>query len=177
MTVVVNGSDPDIYLTNGVREALGLTGESTRPQSIVQAAQDGYVAATGQWIYVQGMPNAASGPIPITPTTKVGTVSISGNTDIETGSASEFSCVFSGDCIDPVYRWSSSCEHIAIVGPKTNMTVQVSGISASFSHPKCWLLCTVTSATAIDGSGTGEAQITVNDPPVPAKTTAKTTKK
>lgn len=168
-TVVVNGSDPDIYLTNGVREALGLTGESTRPQSIVQAAQDGYFTATGQWIYVQGMPNIASATI--------GTVSISGTTDIETGSASEFSCVFTGDCTDPVYRWSSSCEHIAIVGPKTNMTVQVSGISASFSHPKCWLLCTVTSATAIDGSATGQAQITVNDPPEPAKTTAKTAKK
>ena len=113
----------------------------------------------------------------VKPPTKVGTVSISGNTDIETGSASEFSCVFSGDCTDPVYLWSESCEHIAIVGPKTNMTVEVSGISASFSHPKCKLLCTVTSATAIDGSGTGEAEITVTDPPAPAKTTAKAAKK
>ena len=172
MTVVVNGSDPDVYLPNGVRIALGLIGESTRPESIVQAAQDGYFTATGQWIYVAGMPNAASAP-----PTKVGTVSISGNTDIETGSASEFSCVFSGDCTDPVYLWSESCEHIAIVGPKTNMTVEVSGISASFSHPKCKLLCTVTSATAIDGSGTGEVEITVTDPPAPAKVTTRTARK
>ena len=60
MTVVVNGSDPDIYLTNGTRIALGLTGGSSRPQSIVQAAQDGYFTATGQWPYVQGMPNTAT---------------------------------------------------------------------------------------------------------------------
>ena len=65
MSVVVNGSDPNVYLTNGTRQALGLTGESTRPQSIVQAAQDGYFAATGQWPYVDGMPNTATpGPGP-----------------------------------------------------------------------------------------------------------------
>ena len=62
MTVVVNGSDPDVYLTNGTRIALGLTGGSSRPQSIVQAAQEGYFAATGQWPYVQGMPNAQPEP-------------------------------------------------------------------------------------------------------------------
>ncbi len=60
--VVVNGSDPDIYLTNGTRESLGLVGESTRPQSIVQAAQDGYFAATGAWPYVQGMSNTPGKP-------------------------------------------------------------------------------------------------------------------
>tara|TARA_R100001163_G_C5035892_1_gene175079 strand:- start:227 stop:478 length:252 start_codon:yes stop_codon:yes gene_type:complete len=56
-TVVVNGSDPNVYLTNESRQVLGLTGESAQPQSIVQAAQEGYFAATGQWPYVQGMPN------------------------------------------------------------------------------------------------------------------------
>lgn len=65
-TVVVNGSDPHVYLTNGTRQALGLTGESTKPQSIVQAAQDGYFTATGQWPYVQGMPNAPT-PVPTPP--------------------------------------------------------------------------------------------------------------
>ena len=55
MTVVVNGSDPNVYLTNGTRRELGLEGQSTQPQSIVQAAQDGYFAATGRWPYVQGM--------------------------------------------------------------------------------------------------------------------------
>ena len=61
-TVVVNGSDPHIYLTNGTRQVLGLTGESTKPQSIVQAAQEGYFAATGRWPYVQGMPNEEPAP-------------------------------------------------------------------------------------------------------------------
>ena len=56
-TVVVNGSDPNVYLTNGTRSALGIEGQSTQPQSIVQAAQDGYFAATGRWPYVQDMPN------------------------------------------------------------------------------------------------------------------------
>ena len=61
-TVVVNGSDPLVYLTNGTRQVLGLTGESSRPQSIVQAAQEGYFAATGRWPYVQGMPNTEPAP-------------------------------------------------------------------------------------------------------------------
>lgn len=68
-TVVVNGSDPHVYLTNGTRQTLGLTGESTKPQSIVQAAQDGYFTATGQWPYVQGMPNAPT-PTPPNPPTQ-----------------------------------------------------------------------------------------------------------
>ncbi len=54
--------DPEIYLVNSVREVLGLTGASTQPQSIVQAAQEGYFTATGRWIYVDGMPNAAAVP-------------------------------------------------------------------------------------------------------------------
>lgn len=67
-TVVVNGSDPHVYLTNESRQVLGLTGESTKPQSTVQAAQDGYFTATGQWPYVQGMPNAPT-PTPPAETT------------------------------------------------------------------------------------------------------------
>ena len=61
-TVVVNGSDPNVYLTNGTRRELGLEGQSTQPQSIVQAAQEGYFAATGRWPYVQGMPNEEPAP-------------------------------------------------------------------------------------------------------------------
>ena len=61
-TVVVNGSDPNVYLTNGTRRELGLEGQSTQPQSIVQAAQEGYFAATGRWPYVQGMPNTEPAP-------------------------------------------------------------------------------------------------------------------
>ena len=109
---------------------------------------------------------------------KVGTVSISGTTNIETGAASELSCVISGDATDLVYRWSTGCQSIAIVGPKTNMTVQVSGTSATTAGGgNCWLLCTVTSASAIDGSGTGEVSMTVTDPPEPAKTVVNTVKK
>ena len=111
---------------------------------------------------------------PVPPTT-IGTVSISGTTDIETGSASELSCVCSGNATDLVYRWSSSCEHIAIVGAKTNMTVQVSGISETSGN--CFLLCAVTSATATDGSGDTQAAITVTDPPAPAKATTRAAKK
>lgn len=65
-TVVVNGSDPNVYLTNGTRQVLGLEGQSTQPQSIVQAAQEGYFAATGEWPYVQGMPNVE--PVPVVKT-------------------------------------------------------------------------------------------------------------
>ena len=113
---------------------------------------------------------------PPAPPTTIGTVSISGNTDIETGSASELSCVCSGDATDLVYRWSTGCGSIAIVGPKTNMTVQVSGISAT-SGGNCWLLCAVTSATASDSSGDSQASMTVSDPPSATKTTAKAAKK
>ncbi len=57
--------NPEIYLTNGTRQVLGLTGQSTQPQSIVQAAQEGYFAATGRWPYVYGMPNQPDkGPEP-----------------------------------------------------------------------------------------------------------------
>ena len=98
------------------------------------------------------------------PPTKIGTVSISGTADITTGASSELTCSFSGDCIDPVYRWSTTCEHISIEGAKTNSSVQIRGLTESFSHPKCYLLCTVTSATAMDGSANGQVQITVTDP-------------
>ena len=112
---------------------------------------------------------------PPSPPTTIGTVSISGTTTIETGSATYLSVVCSGNATDLVYRWSSGCGSIAIVGPKTSMTVQVSGISATSGN--CWLLCAVTSASATDGSGDAQAAITVSDPPAPTKTTAKAAKK
>jgi len=171
-TVVVNGSDPEVYLPNGARIALGLIGESTRPESIVQAAQDGYFTATGQWIYVSGMSNVASPPAPT-----IGTVKIDGTTDVETGAATELSCTFSGKATDATYRWSTGCGSISIVGPKTNKTVQVSGISAT--NPgggNCWILCAVSSTTASDGPTNGQASVTVTDPPSPAKVVTKTAK-
>lgn len=111
----------------------------------------------------------------VKPPTTIGTVSISGTTEIETGSASELSCVCSGDATDLVYRWSTNSSNIAIVGPKTSMAVQVSGVSATSGN--CFLMCAVTSPTATDGSGTGQTKITVTDAPAPAKTTAKAAKK
>ena len=59
-TTTLNGSDPTIFLTNGTRIELGLEGENTRAQSVVQAAQDSYFAAKGVWPYVDGMPNTPS---------------------------------------------------------------------------------------------------------------------
>ena len=105
----------------------------------------------------------------------IGTVTINGTTDVETGSATELSCTFSGDAPDVTYRWSTNSSNIAIVGSKTGMTVQVSGVSATGGN--CWLLCAVSSPTASDGSATGQTKITVTDPPAPAKTVVKTVRK
>ena len=64
-TTTLNGSDPTIFLTNGTRIELGLEGENTRAQSVVQAAQDAYFAEKGVWPYVDGMPNTpAPAPTP-----------------------------------------------------------------------------------------------------------------
>ena len=53
----VNGSDPEVYLANGIKLALGIA-ECTAPMSVVQAAQDAYYAEHGDpFPYVQGMPN------------------------------------------------------------------------------------------------------------------------
>ena len=165
MATVHTGS---IYLTNNLRTMLNLN--SVEPAHRVQTKAEEWAARTGKMVYIQGL-----GEIGGTPPTTIGTVSISGTTEIETGSASELSCVCSGDATDLVYRWSTNSANIAIVGPKSDMTVQVSGVSATSGN--CWLLCTVSSATATDGSATAEIKITVEDPPAPAKITAKTAKK
>ena len=59
MTKIINTSDPSIYLTNGTRNVLGLEGVSDAPKSVVQAAQEAYKTKTGNWPYVEGMPNKA----------------------------------------------------------------------------------------------------------------------
>jgi hypothetical protein len=66
MATTLHETDPTVYLTNGTRIALGLEGISDAPQSVVQAAQDAYYKATGDWPYVDGMRNTSS-PAP-TPT-------------------------------------------------------------------------------------------------------------
>ena len=161
MATVHTGS---LYLTNNLRTILNLN--SVEPAHRVQEKAEEWAARTGKMVYIQGL-----GEIGGTPPTTIGTISISGNRDIETGSASEFSCVFTGDCIDPVYRWSTNSSNIAIVGTKTSKTVQISGVSATSGN--CWLLCTVSSATATDGSGDAQTKITVTDPPAPAKVTTR----
>ena len=165
MATVHSGS---IYLTNNLRTTLNLN--SVEPAHRVQTVAEAWAARTGKMVYIQGL-----GEIGGTPPTTIGTVSIDGTTDIETGSASEFSCVFTGDCTDPVYRWSTNSANIAIVGTKTSKTVQVSGVAATSGN--CFLLCAVSSKTATDGSGDAQIKISVTDPPAAAKTTAKTAKK
>ena len=152
MATVHSGS---IYLTNNLRTTLNLN--SVEPAHRVQTKAEEWAARTGKMVYIQGL-----GEIGGTPPTTIGTVSISGTTDIETGSASEFSCVFTGDCTDAVYRWSTNSSNIAIVGTKTSQTVQVSGVAATGGN--CFLMCTVTSASATDGSGGAQVKITVDRP-------------
>jgi len=168
MATVPTGS---IYLTNNLRTTLNLN--SVEPAHRVQKVAEAWAARTGKMIYIQGLGEIGGTPPPPAPT--IGTVKVDGTTNIETGSASYLSCVCSGNATDLVYRWSTGCGSIAIVGPKTAMTVQVSGISATTGN--CWLLCAVTSATASDGSGDAQAAITVSDPPAPAKVVTKAAKK
>ena len=65
-TTTLNESDPTVYLTNGTRIVLGLEGESSQPESRVQAAQDSFYQQTGVWPYVEGMPNTATPDAPDT---------------------------------------------------------------------------------------------------------------
>ena len=117
MTVVLNGSDPTIFLTNGTRIVLGLEGESTRTQSVVQAAQDAYFAEHGVWPYVEGMPNKG-GSTP--PKTTIGTVSVSGagltgtNLALTTGTTSDITAAFSGDASDVSFKWTIRSWHCSV---------------------------------------------------------------
>ena len=151
MTVVVNGSDPDIYLTNGTRESLGLVGESTRPQSIVQAAQDGYFAATGAWPYVQGMPNTPGKP-PEPPVEKaLGKCTISGSgisggsVSLTVGDTLDLAAARDGDANPVTYKWSvRSGDAISFVGVTSKAAAQITATKAGMATFRCMFTATAT---------------------------------
>ncbi len=175
-TVVVNGSDPQIYLTNGARELLGLTGENTRAQSIVQAAQDGYFTATGEWPYVAGMPNTpGTPPEPPVPTATIGDVSVTGpglsgdSAAWTTGDEHELTAAISGDASDTVYVWSvRSGDAIGFVGVNAGKTVHVSCEKAGAATLRC-----LATATASDSPQEKTLSIVVTDPAKQTKNTSK----
>ena len=150
MTVVLNGSDPTIFLTNGTRIVLGLEGESTRTQSVVQAAQDAYFAEYGVWPYVEGMPNKG-GSTP--PATTIGTLTVTG-TDLagttirwSNGTDTTLTASFDGDAKDVRYKWSIRTGTSAVIkSGAEEATVVITGAEAGDSG----LLCTLSSDTASD---------------------------
>lgn len=161
-TVVVNGSDPDVYLTNGTRQALGLTGESTRPQSIVQAAQEGYYAATGEWPYVAGMPNTPPPPAAKT----LGTVSITGSgisggsVSLTTGDTLDMTAGISGDATDTTFAWTvRSGDCVSFTTGKNTSTETIDATKAGAAT----LRCTFT-ATASDSPKEATLSVVVTDP-------------
>ena len=156
MTVVLNGSDPTIFLTNGTRIVLGLEGESTRTQSVVQAAQDAYFAEYGVWPYVEGMPNKGGSTPPTPPATTIGTVSATGagltgtNLALTVGAESDITAAFDGDASDVSFKWTiRTGTAVSIVGDSTNRTVKLQGDSDGGATVRC----TLTSPTASDSPG------------------------
>ena len=165
-TVVVNGSDPDIYLTNGTREFLGLVGESTRPQSIVQAAQDGYFAATGAWPYVQGMPNTPGKP-PEPPVEKtLGNCTISGagisggSVALTVGDTLDLAAARDGDANPVTYKWSvRSGDAISFVGVTSKAVAQITATKAGMATFRCMF-----TATATDSPQEATVSVVVTEP-------------
>ena len=153
MTVVLNGSDPTIFLTNGTRIVLGLEGESTRTQSVVQAAQDAYFAEHGVWPYVEGMPNKGGSTPPTPPATTIGTVTATGvgltgtNLALTVGAESDITAAFDGDASDVSFKWTiRTGTAVSIVGDSTNRTVKLQGDEDGGATVRC----TLTSGTASD---------------------------
>ena len=151
MAVVLNETDPTIYLTNGTRSVLGLEGESTRAASVVQAAQDAYYKATGVWPNVDGMPN--KGSTPPAPDTTIGNLTVTGDDLTGTsvlfsvGAETTLTAAFDGDAKDVRFKWSIRTGTSATVksGAET-ATVTLEGVEAGDSG----LLCTLSSNTASD---------------------------
>jgi hypothetical protein len=156
MTVTLHENDPSIFLTNGTRIELGLEGESTRPASVVQAAQDAYFAATGVWPYVDGMPN--TGSTPPAPDTTIGTLTVTGddltgtNVRFSAGAETTLTADFDGDDKNVRFKWSIRTGTSAVVksGAETK-TVTLEGIEAGDSG----LLCSLSSDTASDSPQDG----------------------
>jgi len=170
MTVVVNGSDPQIYLTNGTRQLLGLTGENTRAQSIVQAAQEGYYAATGEWPYVAGMPNTPGAP-PATlgDCTIAGSGISGGSVSLTTGETLDLTAVISGDASPVTYLWSvRSGDCISFVGAKNKSTAQITCAKAGMATLRCMF-----TADSSDSPKEATVGVVVTDPAKQTKNTSK----
>jgi hypothetical protein len=139
----------NVYLTNGTRRELGLEGQSTQPQSIVQAAQEKYFAATGEWPYVQGMPNVE--PTPVAPEIKAVTITADGvltqygepvHCKVNTPVAIE--AAISGDA-NPSYKWEARGNYPMVVEAQaaiTNLTFPDEGSAT--------VTLTLTDSTATD---------------------------
>ena len=150
MTVTLHENDPSIFLTNGTRIELGLEGESTRPASVVQAAQDAYFKATGVWPYVDGMPNKGGTP---TPDPTIGTLTVTGSdlsgTTIRwtVGNDTSLTASFDGDAKDVRFKWSIRTGTSAVIkSGAEEATVVIEGAEVGDSG----LLCTLSSDTASD---------------------------
>ena len=161
MTVVVNGSDPHIYLTNGTRQALSLTGQSTQPESVVQKAQEEYFNRTGEWPYVYGMPNVASKP-----PAQIGEVVISGDGITEEGGLSmpvgaevALSVETGGDASDVVYEWDvRTGDCVEFSGEVNQKAALLTAVAAGMGTVRC--SC---SADASDSPQSGLISVVVTE--------------
>lgn len=103
-------------------------------------------------------------PEPIVQTT-IGTVTISGTLDVETGAATDLSATFSGDATDVTFKWYSDATNIAAPNPKTLAATKVTGIAEGTAS----ISCTLSSLTASDTSKSKSVSVTVTDPVVAFK--------
>ena len=165
-TVISNAlKDPMIFLTNGTRIALGLEGPSDRPKSVVQAAQDAYFLKTGNWPYVQNMPNTPSKAPDPDPKPTIGTCSATGddltgtNLALTVGAESTVTAAFDGDAEDVTYKWTiRTGTAVSIKGDSTQAEVTFVGGEEGGAT----LRCTLTSKTASDSPGTITITATVS---------------
>ena len=172
MSTTVNGSDPEVYLANGIRLALGIA-ESNAPESVVQAAQDAYHDATGTWPYVQGMPNTPSKAPDPDPKPTIGNVTGTGddvneagdNVAFDKGATSTVTAEFDGDAEDVTYKWEirTGGENLSIVGDSTEAAVELQGDDGGSAS----IRCTLTSGTAGDSPQTLTMSVIVKEPAGP----------
>jgi hypothetical protein len=103
-------------------------------------------------------------PAPIIKPT-IGTVTISGTLDVETGTATDLSATFSGDATDVTFKWYSDATNVAEPNPKTLAATKVAGIAEGTAS----ISCKLSSLTASDPSKSKSVSVTVTDPVVAFK--------
>ena len=154
MTVTLHEDDPQIYLTNGTRIALGLEGESTRAYSVVLQAQDDYFKATGVWPHVDGMPEQGGLiPDPPEPDPIIGDLTVTGDdltgntVTFANGGETTLTASVDGNADDVQFKWSIRTGTSATIkeGAETD-TVTLEGAEVGTSA----MLLTVSSVTASD---------------------------